>query len=132
VSLDKSRRPLLLSERVTTTFSCVTRRELPQRRPEAVAKLLRATERAIGWARGHRPETIAIMGRRLGLDARLSEAILDDFRFGLPFDEILLLALAVQARSIRRSGPDASTAPPNDRDFVDPSMLAAVKPGALA
>ncbi|MBS1189360.1 MAG: transporter substrate-binding protein [Rhodocyclaceae bacterium] len=131
MALDKSRQTVIRTDRVWTSFNYVTPRDLPQRRPEALARLLRATDRAIAWGRDHRQETIAIMMRRLALDGPMSETVLKDFRYALSLDQTLLLSLEDKADWAIRTGQVSSKTVPNYLDFVDMSIMEAVKPAAI-
>lgn len=117
--------------RIRETFNFVTRRDLPQRRLEALARLLRGTDRAIAWMASHRPEAIAIVARRLRMEPQVIESLWDAYRPALRLDQTLLFSLEDCARWAMHRGLVRGSQMPNYLDFVDVSVLQAVKPEAI-
>jgi NitT/TauT family transport system substrate-binding protein len=130
-SLDEGKRTSFSDDRVRTSFSLATSRELPRRRADALARLLRVIDTAIAWAQTHEAEATAIMARRLGMDPVATAASLASFDYELTLEQTLLVSLDEQARWAVKAGMTSAAAVPNYLDFVDLSALAGVKPQAV-
>ena len=117
--------------RYRESFQFVTRRDYPKAHAVAVQSLLRATARAIAWARANREEAIAIVTRRSQLDGKIVAQLWDEYRLSLGLDQALLGSLESQARWAIGKGLGDAAAMPNYLDFVDSSALQAVDPKAV-
>lgn len=107
-------------------------RDFAQRRPQAVARLLRATERAIAWMRAHRREAIQIAVEEVGMERADIEAVWDELRPGLALDQHFILLLEAEARWAVTGGLRApGTVLPNYLDYIDSSVLQALRPEAV-
>lgn len=116
--------------RVRETFNYVTRAEAAPQKAEALARLLRATERAVLWVHEHRAEAILVVAGRLKLDPRVVEALWDNYHSGLYLDQNLLLSLEAQARWAAAAGV-AKGRSPNYLEMLDWSPLEGVDPTAV-
>ncbi len=117
--------------RYRESFQFVTRRDTPKAHAAAVQGLLRATARAIEWARANRAEAIAIVTRRSQLDGKIVGQLWDAYRLSLGLDQSMLGALESQARWAIGKGLGGSSAMPNYLEFIDASVLQAVDPKAM-
>lgn len=122
---------VLPGSRVGETMSYAASRDFPQRRAEAAARLLRATDRACAWIREHPAEAMAIAARRLDLDAKLLPDLWQGYVPALGLDQTYLLSLEQQARWAINNGLVPAGKLPNYLDFLDLSVLAAVKPRSV-
>ncbi|MDB5814088.1 MAG: transporter substrate-binding protein [Rhodocyclales bacterium] len=114
--------------RYRESFNYVVKRDFPQKRPLAAQGLLRATNRAIEWARANRAEAIAIVTRRSQMEEKVVASLWDEYRLALGLDQALLGSLESQARWAVRNGVAEAALVPNYLDFLDMSPLLAVAP----
>lgn len=131
VGANQQKRLILRSDRDWTSYNYATERQQVQRRSLAMARLLRATDRAIDWSRLHRQETIALMARRLGIDEAASAAILNEFTFALTLDQTLLLSLEDQAQWAMQVGLLPKGALPDYLNAIDLTIMQTVKPTSI-
>ncbi|MEI6987473.1 MAG: ABC transporter substrate-binding protein [Rhodospirillaceae bacterium] len=113
------------------TFNFVTRRDFPKNRPTATQKLLRATQRAIEWARSHPAEAIALVARRLKIDEKVQAKLWDNYHFGLSLDQVLIVSLENQARWAIFNHLGGGEEMPNYLEYIDTSTLEAVLPATV-
>jgi ABC-type nitrate/sulfonate/bicarbonate transport system substrate-binding protein len=124
-------RTIMSSGRTWTSYNYAAERALVQGRNGAVVRLLRATDRAIAWSRLHRPQVIALMARRFGINAAMSATILDEFTYALSLDQTLLLSLEEHAEWAMQAGLLAKGPLPNYLDAIELSAMQTVKPAAI-
>ncbi len=114
-------------------FSClVASRDFSQRRPEAVLRLLRATDRAITWMRDHRQEAIDFSAQELGMKVAEVEETWDALRPALALNQALVLLLEAEARWAMNIGLAPAAAMPNYLDYIDTSVLKRLRPEAIS
>lgn len=113
------------------TWNLVTRRELAERRPEALRRLLRALLAANGMLAAEPAASIRLVADRLGLPPEQLREIWGIYQFGLHLDQSLLLNLEGQTRWAIRNRYADLPALPNYLDSICPQELAALDPSAV-
>ena len=113
------------------TFNLATRRDFPINHPVAAQRLLRATQKAIEWARGHRGEAIALVANRLKIDEKVMASLWGNYRHFLSLDQVLIVSLESQARWAIRNGIGGGEKVPDYLDYIDPPVLEVVLPTSV-
>ncbi len=106
--------------------------DLTRRRPEAIARLLRATDHAIDWMRAHPQEALAIVAEESDIDAAVLQETWDSIRPNLGLDQGFIVLLNAEARWAIAAGlAPGATAPPDYLDSIEASPLARLRPEAV-
>ncbi len=115
--------------------SLVVAPDLLGRRPEVIARLLRATDRAIDWMRAHPEEAQAIVAPVSGSDPAVLQATWGSIRLNLSLDQGFVVLLNAEARWAIAAGlapgRTAGAALPDYLDLIDASALAQLRPDAI-
>ena len=116
--------------------SLVVTPDLPGRRPEVIARLLRATARAIDWMRLHPNEAQAIVAEASGSDPAVLHATWGSIRPNLSLDQGFVVLLNAEARWAIAAGlapaRPAHAMAPDYLDLIDASALAQLRPEAIS
>jgi len=105
--------------------------DLPQRRPEAIGRLLRVLERTIGWMRTHPHEAMQVAMIELNVEGAVVEDLWDRLGFNLALDQGFVMLLQSQAQWAIASGLAPGRTLPDFRAMIDPSGLARLRPGSV-
>ncbi|EGV18463.1 ABC transporter substrate-binding protein [Thiocapsa marina] len=111
--------------------SLVVAPDLVERRPEVLARLLRAVDHAIGWMRANPEEARAIAAEAIGIDSTVLEETWDSSRLGLELGQGFLVLLNAEARWAIAAGLVPGAAVPNYLDLIDTSALARLRPDVV-
>jgi ABC-type nitrate/sulfonate/bicarbonate transport system substrate-binding protein len=121
--------------RYTGYGSLVVAPDLVQRRPEALARLLRAIDRAIEWMRAHPEEARAILAEATGIEPAALQETWDSIRPNLGLDQGFFVLLNAEARwaidAGLAPGRTSGTAVPDYLELIDTSALARLRPDAI-
>lgn len=117
--------------RYTGYASLVTAPDFSRRRPAAALRLLRATDRAILWLRGHRREAIAFAAERLGTAEAVVAETWDRLQPNLSLDQGYVTLLQAQARWATAAGFAAGGELPEFHDLIDVSVLQRLHPESV-
>ena len=112
-------------------YNLVGRLPEMQRRDAAMARLLRAVERAEQFIQANPAEAQALLREQLRLDQHFVDWVWSGLAFHLSLDQALLTTMDSEVRWAQREGHVAAGARPNVLMLVHPGPLKAVKPGAV-
>jgi NitT/TauT family transport system substrate-binding protein len=105
--------------------------DLPQRRPEAIRRLLRSLDRAIGWMRLHPREAMRVATTELNIEDAVVEETWKRLGFNLAVDQGFVMRLQSQAQWAIASGLAPGRTVPDFTAMIDPSILARLHPGSV-
>lgn len=112
----------------TLNFSVVGQRDFLQAHPQAIEKLLRALLKAEQFNQEHPEAALAVVARRLQIDAGLLRSSWANFNFRVDLRQSLLITLEDQARWARARGHVADGPLPNLLPHLYLDALLAVRP----
>jgi NitT/TauT family transport system substrate-binding protein len=113
------------------TYNLVGRQPLFTHRDDAVARLLRAVDRAAQFIQAHPAEAQAILRERLQLDQHFVDWVWGGFAWRLSLDQALLSTMEGEVRWAQRERHVAAGTRPNVLTLVHAGPLKAVKPAAV-
>jgi NitT/TauT family transport system substrate-binding protein len=113
------------------SYNLVGRRAVLTRRDDAMARLLRAIERAEGFIVAEPAAAQAILREQLKLDQNFVDWVWRGLTFRLSLDQSLLSTMEGEVRWAQREGHVAEGARPNVLTLVHPGPLRAVKASAV-
>ena len=116
----------------TQTFNLVSHRKLVGTRDGALAKLLRAVERAERFIQEQPADAKAVLMQRLALEQDFVDTVWPGLRYRLGLDQALLVTMEGEARWARREGHATGLLKPNFLQLVHSAPLRSVKADAVA
>ncbi|WP_295447947.1 NrtA/SsuA/CpmA family ABC transporter substrate-binding protein [uncultured Thiodictyon sp.] len=105
--------------------------DLPERRPEAIRRLLRALERAIGWMRMHPREAMQVATTELNVEGAVVEETWPRLGFNLAVDQGFVMLLQSEAQWAIASGFTPGRTVPDFPAMIDAAILARLRPGSV-
>ncbi len=105
--------------------------DLPERRPEAIRRLLRALERAIGWMRMHPREAMQVATTELNVEDAVVAETWQRLGFNLAVDQGFVMLLQSEAQWAIASGLAAGRTVPDFPAMIDAAILAGLRPGSV-
>jgi ABC-type nitrate/sulfonate/bicarbonate transport system substrate-binding protein len=109
-------------------FYLIAHKDFLNRDPAALAKLLKAVDRAEAFIRQNRDKSIGIISRRLKLDSETVSAVWDIYQFKLFLDQAIITDLEAEARWAIENRYTRAAKIPDYRNYISANILEAVKP----
>ena len=113
-------------------FNLVSHRKLVGGRDAALAKLLRAVERAEHFIEEHPADAKKVLMQRLALEQEFVDTVWPGLRYRLGLDQSLLVTMEGEARWARREGHASGPLKPNFLQLMHSAPLRSVKPDAVS
>ena len=115
----------------TLDWLIIVMKDYAEENPDVLEKFLRAIDKAAGFIREHREESIDIHSGESAMDREIAAALWDDVAYGLFLSESMLINLEDQARWAIKEKKTKATEVPNYLNWIYFDALEEVKPGAI-
>lgn len=112
----------------TMSWNVVARRDLTQRDPDLIVRVLRAIARGTDYVADRPDEAQSITSKATGLDLAATRELWADYRTMMTLDQSLLLSLEDEARWMQSVESTGQPGIPNFLDFIYTDALKAVRP----
>jgi NitT/TauT family transport system substrate-binding protein len=112
-------------------FYLIAHKDFLNRDPAALAKLLKAVDRAENFIRENKEESIGIISHRLKLDSGTVSAVRDIYQFKMFLDQAIITDLEAEARWAIENKYTRAAKIPDYRYFISTNILESVKPEAV-
>jgi ABC-type nitrate/sulfonate/bicarbonate transport system substrate-binding protein len=112
-------------------FYLIAHKDFLKSNPEALAKLLKAVDRAQTFIRQNKELSIGVISRRLKLDRETVNAIWDVYQFKMFLDQAIITDLEAEARWAIENKYTRAAKIPDYRNFINTNILESVKPEAV-
>ena len=113
------------------TFNLVAMKEFQKKYPEALAKILKALDKAVTFIKNNKEASITVLVQRLNMDKIYLYDTWDDYVFELSLDQTLLINFEDVAHWALKNRLTDRTDMPNYLDFIYFDGLQSVKPEAV-
>ncbi|MDD2672240.1 MAG: NrtA/SsuA/CpmA family ABC transporter substrate-binding protein [Syntrophales bacterium] len=113
------------------TWNVVSTQDYVKKKPECVARFLRALLKANRFIEKHPDETQAISAKYIGMESHLYAKEWKNYRFALMLDQTLILNLEDQARWMIKREAGSARKMPNFLDYIYIDGLKSVQPAAV-
>ncbi len=113
------------------SYNLVASRRILGSRDAALARLLRAVDRAEAFIHARPADAQTVLRDRLALDQRFVDWVWNGLGFRLSLDQSLLSTMETETRWAQREGHVPGGARPNVLTLIYPGPLKSIKPGAV-
>jgi len=109
-------------------FYLIAHKDFLKSNPEALAKLLKAVDRAQNFIRQNKELSIGIISRRLKLDRETVSALWDGYQFKMFLDQAIITDLEAEARWAVENKYTAASEIPDYYNFIHAGILESIRP----